>query len=344
MSFNPIVDVSGRKIGSGEPTFIVAEIGASHAGKADLAIKLIEAAAKAGVDAVKLQTIDADESYVQGTLSYNIFKSLWFEKDALIRISNAARENKIILFSTPGDFSGLEMMLAVGMPLIKISSGLMTNTPLLKRSIQTGLPIVISTGMSYLDEVDETVRAAETFGCHDLLLMHCVALYPAPVSALNLAAMETMAMRYPCPVGYSDHFDGTLSCVAATAMGARILEKHFTLDRNLKGPDDPLSAEPAEMEKLVREVRLVEKMIGSEIKEPHPDEIVGRNLNRRCLVARRPIAKGSILKEEDIAFKRPRPGEKGLPPAEFDNVVGLKAARNIALDECIDATVLSKGE
>jgi len=335
MSDAVTVTVGSRRIGSGEPVFIVAEIGASHGGKADQAERLIEAAARSGVDAVKLQTIDAEESYVPGTPSYDIFKGLWLPVDNLRRLMRVAADCGVILFTTPGDPGDLQVLLEIGMPLIKISSGLMTNLPLVQRAAKTGRPLVISTGMSYFDEVALTVRVAEEAGCRQLVLMHCTSLYPSPAPTLNLAAMQMMARVFPYPVGYSDHYDGVAAGLAATASGARILEKHFTLDRGGGGPDDHFAADPPQLSSLVRQVREVERMLGSPLKAPTTEELHGRAIYRRCLMARRTIQQGEIVSEDAVGFKRPKDGAQGLPPALWRHVIGLRAIRTISRNEPI---------
>jgi sialic acid synthase SpsE len=206
------------------------------------------------------------------------------------------------------------------------------------------LPLLISTGMGYLQEVAAAVRAAEAAGCRQLALLHCSSLYPAPPETLNLAAMQSLAQAFPYPVGYSDHYDGTTASVAAVALGARLLEKHFTLDRAGPGPDDPFAADPAQLARLVREVREVERMLGSAVKAPTARELPGRALYRRCLMARRAIAAGEVLAEDAIGFKRPKNGATGLPPDLLGQVVGRRAARAIERNEPIRLEQLAGSE
>lgn len=329
------ITVSNRRIGPGEPVFIAVEIGASHRGDPDLAARLIQEAARCGVDAVKLQTVDADESYVPESPSYGIFKSLWLPVVALKRLMGVARDCGVVLFTTPGDFVGLRLMCEVGMPLIKISSGLLTNLPLIQEAARIGLPMVFSTGMSYFEEVKATVRAAEEAGCHHLVLMHCTSLYPAPAATLNLAAMHTMAEAFPYPVGYSDHYDGMTATLAAVSLGARMIEKHFTLNRADGGPDDHFAADPAQLATLVREVRQIEQMIGGGQKMPAPAEMLARQIYRRCLVARRAIAAGESIALDAVGLKRPTAGAQGLPPSALGDIVGRCARRAIRPNESI---------
>lgn len=337
------VQVAGKEIGPGQPVFVIAEIGASHGGRVEEAARLIEEAARCGADAVKLQTIAVDESYVPGEPSYEIFQGLWLTKDELRTLSRTARDAGVILLSTPGDRISLELLLEVGVPLIKISSGLMTNLPLVRWAAASGRPLVISTGMSTLEEVRTTVEAAEAAGGRALMLMHCVSLYPAPAASLNLAAMETLAQAFPCPVGYSDHYDGTAACVAAVARGARLLEKHFTLDRAQAGPDHAFSADPGQLRALIRDVRDVERMVGSAVKAPAEAECSGRAVYRRCLVAKRAIAAGEVLTPEAVGLKRPRAARQGLAPSTWDDVIGRRATRAIAPHESITAEMVEAG-
>lgn len=344
MSGTVTVSVGRRQIGPGQPVFLVAEIGASHRGDVDVAARLIEEAAGCGADAVKLQTVDVEESYVPGTPSYDIFKDLWLPVPALKRLMRIATDHGVVLFTTPGDGVGLKVLLDVGMPLIKISSGLLTSLPLVQQAAQTGLPMAISTGMSDLDEVATTVRAAEAAGCRQLVLLHCTSLYPAPAPTLNLAAMQTMAGAFPYPVGYSDHYDGLTASLAATALGARILEKHFTLDRAGGGPDDHFAADPPQFKSLIQQVREVEGMIGSSIKAPSAAEVLARERYRRCLVARRPIAQGEVVSQEAVGVKRPRRGQQGLPPAYLPQVIGWRAKRDIRVHESLTVEMFVPAE
>ena len=331
------IQVKDRYVGPGFPVFIIAEIGTSHDGKLGLAIKLIEEAAKCGANAVKLQTVCVDESYIQGEESYEIFKDLWFECEDLEKLMKVAEANHIILFSTPGDLYSLELILKVKMPLIKISSGLLTNQPLIKEAAKSKLPMVISTGMSYLDEVGSAIRVAEKNGCHNIMLMHCTSLYPAPPETLNLNLMKTMDCVFPYPIGYSDHSAGLTASIAACALGACLVEKHFILDHSIPGPDtgpdNLFSVEPRELKMLVEEIRKVEKMLGSSVKQPTSDEIAKRNLYRRCLFAREAMTAGQVVKESSVAIKRPRLGEQGLPPWFFDYIIGLEVRCDVAVNE-----------
>lgn len=323
------------EIGGDAPVFVIAEVGASHGGDVNVAVRLVEEAASAGVDAVKLQVVAPDESYAPGSPSHEIFSRLWLERRDVERLVEVAANAGVTLFSTPGSRPDLDLIVETGMPLIKISSGLLSNSPLIEDAARTGLPILLSTGMSYLDEVHAAIAVAEGAGATDLAVLHCTSLYPAPASSLNLRAMATLAEAIPYPTGFSDHYDGIESCLAAVALGARLLEKHFTLDRSGGGPDDHFSCDPPQLRALVTAVRQVEAMLGEPQKAPVEAELEGRVRLRRMLVARDRIHPGEVLDRYNVAMKRlATPGE-GLGSDEFAKVLGSRATRTIERDECI---------
>lgn len=322
-------------IGKDRPVYVVAEIGATHQGQLDLAEKLIEESARCGANAVKLQAINPDASYVPESPSHAIFKALWLEKRDLKHLMQVARDNSVELFTTPGSREDLDTAVECGMRLIKISSGLLTHLPLVRDAAATGLPLILSTGMKYLDEVARSVRWAEEAGCRSMALLHCTSLYPAPPSTLNLRAMVAMREAFTYPVGYSDHTDGIQAAIATTTLGSCLIEKHLTLDRNGPGPEDFFAADPVQFSAMVRAIRDTESMMGGAVKEPHPEEKANRDLMHRCLVAARPIRAGETIEESCLAFKRPKPGNPGLPTALLHHVVGLRAARDIAENENI---------
>ncbi len=328
-------DIAGRAVGAGHPVFVIAEIGINHGGDEGLAAAMIEAAAKAGADAVKLQTVSVDDSYQPGTPSYEEFQGKAFALDALNRLGRIARQHGIMLFSTPGDVPSVDLMLSAGMPAIKISSGLLTNLPLIRRAAGTGLPLIVSTGMARLSEVEAAVAAAEGAGARGIAILQCTSLYPAPAGTLNLRAIPAMAAHFRWPVGYSDHYQGDTACVAAVALGATLIEKHFTLDSHMPGADHSISAEPDDFARLVAGVREVERMLGFAQKAPVPDEEPLRNGRYRFLVARRLISAGKALEEADIAMKRTKPGEGVMPANDLDRVLGHVAKRLIAPGEIL---------
>ncbi len=326
----PSCTIAGRKIGPLHPTFVIAEIGINHSGDADICAAMIEAIARAGADAAKLQIVDPDESYHPDTDSHREFKDKALSRESLERLMELAAKRGIILFSTPGDFPSLALMVDLGMKAVKISSGLLTNLPLVRAAAATGLPLILSTGMAGLEEVTEAVDIARAAGCAELALLQCTSVYPAPSAALNLRAMRTLAEVTDAPVGYSDHHEGALACLAAVAAGAAIIEKHFSLDPSAAGADHAISVGPDELETLVREVRAVEAMLGSAEKRPTEEEEALRDSSHRHLVARREIAAGETIGEADLFLMRVPPGTGGLTAARYDEVVGRRAARAVA--------------
>ena len=326
-------NVGTCRIGAGAPVFIIAEIGINHDGDEAACARLINAAANAGADAAKLQIVEAGESYVAGTESHRVFSDRALSMDALERLMTHAAKRGIILFATPGDFSSLQKITDLSMPAIKISSGLLTNTPLIKQAAATKLPMILSTGMADLDEVGIAVTTARDAGARELAVLQCTSIYPTPPAQVNLNAMQTLAAALDVPVGYSDHALGSTACLAAVALGATIVEKHITLDKGLAGADHHLSATPDELVLLVAEIRNVEAMMGRGDKSPEPEERDRRNGTHRCLVARQDIAAGETFDIDNLGLKRPLPGTAGLRADDYERVLGARATRDLKVDE-----------
>lgn len=325
--------IGKRWIGDGHPVFVIAEIGINHHGDRELCARMMEAAAEAGADAVKLQTVDPDESYVHGTVSHKEFSNKSLSDDALSSLSQLADKLGIVLFSTPGDFSSLEQMCRHRMPGVKISSGLMTNLPLIAAAARKGLPMIISTGLAYESEIEDAVKTALAEGAPGVAVLKCTALYPAPDDTLNLSAIGAMEARFGVPIGYSDHTLDDLACLAAVALGAVVIEKHFTLDGTLPGADHHISMEPVPFAIMVDKIRRLERMRGNGSIEPVQAEITARPQRHRCLVARVDIPAGSVFSTDNLALKRPLPGCAGLPPSAYAEVLGKVARVDIKGDQ-----------
>ena len=329
------IQIGRRAVGPGNPVFVVAELGVNHNGDVDLAHRLIDGAADAGADAVKFQTIDADASYVPGTPSHEIFSGASLDLEEYQGLVEHCRERDIVFFTTPGDWPSLELCKKLSVPAIKISSGLMTNLPLVLAAGQLGVPMVISTGGAYLWEVGRIVDELEAIGMRDFALLHCVSIYPASDDTLNLRAIDTLQRAYPYPTGYSDHSLGRVASISAVTLGACIIEKHFTLSRDLPGGDNHLSSEPEEFAALVSEIRACQEMLGGQGKRPHQNEMDFRERFRRRLVASEDIAEGEVLTAGSVGLMRPlEPG--GLSPEYYNNVLGKRAARPIRRHQPID--------
>lgn len=333
--------IQNRTIGDGHPAFIIAEIGINHDGKIDQAHQMIDAAHKAGADAVKFQTVDAAASYVKGTESYEIFIDKQLSKDDYSHLITHCDTLGIICFTTCADFPSLELCQSLQMPAYKISSGLMTNTALIQRIIQLNVPVIISTGMAYLDEIKTITGLFEERNKQDYAVLQCVSIYPTPAENANIKAMHELKQHLSCPVGYSNHCLHPLTNIVAVAAGANVIEQHFTLDKTMQGADHHLSSEPGEFYTMVQQIRLCESMLGSGKKYPLPEEIKKRDKMHRRVTAAQNIKAGELFTIHNISLKRSNnPG--GLPPNLFDTVLGKKAVKNLNEDDPIDETAIQQ--
>ena len=310
-------------------TFIIAEIGINHLGSLHNCKKLINQAKKSGADAVKLQISDPEYSYNKDTVSYKIFikNRLSFEK--LKKIKSYAREKKIILFATPGDFKSLEIIKRLNFPAIKISSGLMTNEALISAIAKLKKPVIFSTGMAYMKEIKKISLILKKFK-NKYAILKCTSIYPSPAESINLKSLNTLKKIFPkIPIGYSDHSIGIDACIAAVTMGAQIIEKHLTLNNNLKVPDQKVSCDPVEFKTLVKKIRYVEKIMGKENIFPTKLEISNRTLYHRSIITMKKINKGEIFNKSNIALKRSKENKKGLHPKFFFRIIGKKSKKNL---------------
>lgn len=321
-------------------TFIIAEAGVNHNGSLELARQLVDVAAAAGADAVKfqtfiaekvispaapkadyqLQTTGADESQLE------MIKRLELPFEAFRELFAYCRSKNILFLSTPFDEESADFLDELGVAAFKLPSGEITNLPFLAHVAHKGKPLIVSTGMSSLGEVEAAVRAMTAAGNRDLVLLHCVSNYPADPADANLRAMGTLEAAFGLPVGFSDHTLGIEVPLAAVALGACVIEKHFTLDHNLAGPDHRASLEPGELQAMVRGIRIVEAALGHGRKEPAPAEADTAAVARKSLVAACDIRAGTVLREEHLAVKRPG---TGLPPALWSYIVGRTARVDI---------------
>jgi len=338
---NKGIDFAGRLVGPGHPCFVIAEAGVNHNGDPELARRLVDVAAEAGADAVKFQTFHAKRlvsptapkaAYQRQTTDASesqleMLRRLELSPAAHRELRDYCRAKGVLFLSTPFDEESADLLDELGVPVFKIGSGEITNHPFLEYVARKGRPIILSTGMSYLGEVDEAYWAIRRAGCGDVVLLHCVTDYPAAPASANLRAMQTLAAAFPAPVGYSDHTPGLEVALAAVALGACVLEKHFTLDRSLPGPDHRASLEPHELKSLVAGIRTVELALGDGIKRPAPAEMGNREVARRSLVAAQAIAPGTVITREMLTAKRPA---TGIPPTLVDLVVGRTARRPLA--------------
>ena len=318
---------------------IIAEAGVNHNGQLDMALDLVDAAANAGADVVKFQTFSAKslvrpgaqkaEYQKQQTGSgdqFDMLKKLELSPETHLIIQKRCIERGIEFMSTPFDQEALDFLVGLGMKRIKIPSGEITNEPFLRNIASKNLPVILSTGASTLSEVLRAQSVIQESQVMDLTILHCSSSYPADLRDVNLRAMQTIAEHSKAPVGYSDHTLGISVSVAAVALGARVIEKHFTLDRRLIGPDHRASLLPGELSQLVDQIREVELALGSPEKKPSETELAVRDLVRRSLTARRDFKSGELLLARDIAILRPG---TGIAPGSINQVVGKRLCRSI---------------
>jgi N,N'-diacetyllegionaminate synthase len=346
MPMTDTVHIGSRKIGRGEPVFIIAEAGVNHNSDLQIAEEMVDVAAEAGADAVKFQTFRADElvsaaapkaryqieNAGEGESQFEMIKRLELSPDAHRKLIERCHARGIMFLSTPFDFPSADLLESLSVPAYKVPSGEITNWPFLEHIASKGKPVILSTGMSDLYEVEQAVKVLRAAGCSELLILHATSSYPAPAASANLRAMQTLSDSFHTPVGLSDHTLGIEVAIAATALGACILEKHFTLDRSLAGPDHKASLEPPELRSLVHGVRTVESALGDGRKQPMPSEEDVRQVARRSIVARRTIPSGTLIVRDLLAFKRPG---TGIPPSKLGGVIGRRTTRIIPADTLI---------
>jgi N-acetylneuraminate synthase/N,N'-diacetyllegionaminate synthase len=340
------IRIGERLIGEGKPCFIVAEAGVNHNGDIHLAKKLIDAAKNAGADAVKFQafkaekiaTIYAEKADYQtrnagkDKSQLAMLKKLELDEKDIGELYNYAQKNNIIFLSSAFDRESIDLLNDLGVSAFKIASGEITNLPLLKYVAKKKKPIILSTGMSTLDEVEQAVKVIRENGTKDIVLLHCVTSYPARKEDVNLRAIETLRREFKLPVGFSDHTLGVTIPIAAAALGAVLIEKHFTLDKSLPGPDHKASLEPNELTEMVTAIRDVEKALGNGVRRLTEEEREIRKKVRRSIVAKEEILKGTIITESMLDFKRPG---TGIEPKHLDRVIGRRTKKDIMPDELI---------
>ena len=340
------VKIGNRLIGDAEPCFIIAEAGVNHNGSVEMAKKLVDTAKEAGADAVKFQTFKADNIVIKNAekaeyqkettgaeeSQYEMIKKLELTEYDFRELADYAKEKDILFLSSPFDKESGDLLDEINVPAFKIGSGEITNFPLLKYIAKKEKPIILSTGMSTLGEIEDAIKIVRNEGVEDVILLHCVSNYPARIEDLNLRAMETLKQAFKIPVGFSDHTLGITGSITAVALGACVIEKHFTLDKKLPGPDHKASLEPYELKEMIKAIKDVEKALGNGIKRPAKDEEEIKKVARRSIVAKVDIPEGTIITENMLGVKRPG---TGIVPKYIDRIVGRKAKENIGNDELV---------
>lgn len=328
--------------------FIIAEAGVNHNGSLKRAKEMVIKAREAGADAIKFQTFKSEKlvSTFAEKAAYQIentgsadesqlemVKKLELSFDDFRELQAFSKEKGIQFLSTPFDLESIDFLNQLEMPFWKLPSGEVTNYPYLVKIAQTHKDIVMSTGMCTLDEISEALAVLRENGAGKISLLHCNTEYPTPMEDVNLKAMETLKKAFSTPIGYSDHTKGIEVPIAAVAMGTTIIEKHFTLDRNMEGPDHKASLEPSELKAMVQAIRNIEKAIGTGDKKPTSSEIKNIAIARKSIVASQPIKKGEAFTEQNITTKRPA---TGISPMRWRQVLGQKATRDFTEDELIE--------
>lgn len=336
------VQIGEDLIGQGRSCFIIAEAGVNHNGDMDLAHRLIDRAAEAGANAVKFQSFVAEKLVTSAAKKadyqvettgkpdnsqYEMLKALELTPEQQAELKAHCEEAGITYLCTPYEKASADMLDRMSVAAFKIASTDTTNIPFLRYLADKGRPVILSTGMSTLGEVEQAINTLRSGGLEGkIVLLHCLSEYPAPIDEVNLRAILTMQQAFRCPVGFSDHTPGIGASPWAVAIGACVVEKHFTLDRSLPGPDHRASLEPEELVNLVQTIRDVEVALGDGIKRPMPSELSNKVRLRKSLVALRDIRAGDKISAEDLTCKRPG---NGLPPSCLDRVVGKRAASDL---------------
>ncbi len=327
--------------------YIIAEAGVNHNGSLELAKKMVAAAKAAGADAIKFQTFSAESLVTKGAKKaqyqknttdcgesqYDMLKKLELSYEDHCELKALCEASNIDFMSTPFDLPSLGLLEKLGVASYKIPSGEITNYPLLREIGRTGKKVILSSGMSSLKEVGEAVGTLRKWGSGEITVLHCNTEYPTPYEDVNLKAMEALKKELGTAVGYSDHTQGIEVPVAAAALGASVIEKHFTLDRNMEGPDHRASLEPGELQEMVRAVRNIEMALGNGKKEPSESEIKNIGIVRKSIVAKCEIQQGEVFTEENLTTKRPG---TGISPMKWNEILGQKAKKNFHMDELVE--------
>ncbi|MDO5150964.1 MAG: N-acetylneuraminate synthase [Oscillospiraceae bacterium] len=326
---------------------IIAEAGVNHNGSFDLAVKMVDAAKTAGVDYVKFQTFVPEKlvskyaekaEYQKQTTGeeesqLSMLRKLSLTQSDFVKLKEYCDTQQIGFISTPFDFESLDFLETLDMDFWKVPSGEITNLPYLEKIAMTGRKVVMSTGMCDIDEINAAIDVLEKNGTKDIVLLHCNTQYPTPFSDVNLSAMNTIKEKTGKSVGYSDHTLGIEVPIAAVALGATVIEKHFTLNKNMEGPDHRASLNPDELKSMVNAIRNIENSIGDGIKATSDSEKANKSVARKSIVASRDIVEGEVLTVENITVKRPG---TGISPMRWHDVVGKKAIKSFKEDELIE--------
>lgn len=326
---------------------VIAEAGVNHNGSLDLAMQMVDAAKRAGADIIKFQTAKPEaliskyaekaayqkENTGEDESQLDMVRKIMLRYEQFIPLKRYCEQREIKFLSTPFDLDSIDFLEELGCDIWKIPSGEITNLPYLEKIAYTHKPVIMSTGMATMDEIRDAMKVLKDAGTGEVTLLHCTTQYPTPFEDVNLKAMITLRDQFGCAVGYSDHTKGIAIPIAATAMGATVIEKHFTLDRTMEGPDHKASLEPDELAEMVTAIRQVEKALGDGQKKPVLSETENKTVARKSIIAARNIKKGELYTEENLTTKRPG---NGISPMRWYEFIGKTANRDYAEDELIE--------
>jgi|TARA_B100000586_G_C20053107_1_gene402884 sialic acid synthase SpsE len=326
------IEISNRRIGSTYPTYFIAEAGLNHNGDINLAKKMVDEAKNANSDAIKFQTYKSENFLAETSQYFDFFKNVELSFEEFKEVKQHADNVDISFLSTPFDFESADYLKKIGVPGFKIASSDITNLPLIAHIAKMKLPMIISTGLATLDEIGESIEICNSLGNEQISILHCVADYPAIPEETNLTAMESIREKFHLPVGYSDNGESTLVDEVAVSLGADIIEKHFTLDKKMEGPDHSFSIQPNDLKLLINQIRLIEKIRGNGIKSPTNSEIKNKLAIRKSIFASQRITKGNLFSLDNLAIKRPG---NGIEPKHWNKIINKKCNRDIEKDELI---------
>lgn len=341
-----MIKIGNKIIGDGNPAFIIAEAGVNHNGDINIAKELIDKAVIAKVDAIKFQTFNTEKlvtgyaemaNYQKDNIGrvdsqFNMLKKLELTHENFKDLKEYCKHKEIMFLSTPFDFESADFLASIDMEAYKISSGDLTNIPLLRHIAKYNKPIILSSGMATLSDIEDAISAINHCGNLQVAVLHCTSNYPAKLENVNLNAMGTIKNAFKVVSGYSDHTKGITIAIAAATMGANIIEKHFTIDKTMEGPDHKASLSPLELSDMVQAIRDVEMALGTGIKRYNSSEVDTMKAARKSIVAARDIQKGDTVNLVDLDYKRPG---TGLSPKHYIDIVGKKINRDIKMDEQI---------
>ena len=329
---NNEIIINNKKIGSQHNPFFIAEAGLNHNGDIEIAKKMIDKAIESGADAIKFQTYKSEEFLTESSEYFNFFKNVELSFDEFKELNNYAKEKNFTFFSAPFDIPSADFLYKIDVPCFKIASSDLTNMPLIRHIAKMKKPMIISTGIGTMKEIEEAVNWCLSENNDQIALLHCVANYPAVPEETNLDAIKSMMKKFNFPIGFSDNGESELVDIAAVSLGACIVEKHYTLDKKFDGPDHSFSIEPKDLKNLTSQLSLIKKIKGTGLKQPTDFELLNKPAIRKSITAKVDILKGEKLTENNMSIKRP---EGGIEPKSWDSLLSKCTNKLIKKDSVI---------